>query len=65
MGRVVHYVITRDGPEPVLPGHPLPKGIDRKHYLERVLRPVADGILSEIGQSFDEALGIPQQLTLV
>jgi len=65
VGRVVHYVITRDGPEPVLPGQPLPKGIDRRHYLERVLRPVADGILSETGQSFDEALGIPQQLSLV
>jgi DNA polymerase-2 len=65
VGRVVHYVITRNGPEPVLPGRPLPEGIDRRHYLERVLRPVADGILSETGQSFDEALGIPQQLTLV
>ncbi len=65
VGRVVHYVITRNGPEPVLPGRPLPKGIDRRHYLERVLRPVADGILSETGQNFDEALGIPQQLTLV
>ena len=65
VGRVIHYVITRNGPEPVLPGRPLPTGIDRRHYLERVLRPVADGILPEIGQSFDEALGVPQQLTLV
>jgi hypothetical protein len=30
-----------------------------------VLRPVADGILSETDQSFDEALGIPQQLTFL
>ena len=62
---MIHYVITRDGPEPVLPGRPLPSGIDRAHYVERVLRPVAEGILSETDQSFDEALGVPQQLTLV
>jgi DNA polymerase-2 len=65
VGPVIRYVITRDGPEPVLPGRPLPAGIDRRHYVERVLRPVADGILSETGQSFDEALGVPQQLKLV
>jgi DNA polymerase-2 len=65
VGPVIRYVITRDGPEPVLPGRPLPAGIDRRHYVERVLRPVADGILSETGQRFDEALGVPQQLKLV
>jgi DNA polymerase-2 len=65
VGSVVRYVITGDGPEPVLPGRPLPAGIDRSHYVERVLRPVADGILPEIGQSFDEALGVPHQLKLV
>jgi DNA polymerase-2 len=65
VGPVIHYVITRDGPEPVFPGSPLPSGIDRSHYVDRVLRPVADSILSEIGQSFDEALGMPHQLRLV
>jgi DNA polymerase-2 len=65
VGPVIHYVITQNGPEPVLPGRPLPAGIDRRHYAEKVLRPVADGILSETGQSFDEALGEPQQLTLL
>jgi DNA polymerase-2 len=65
VGPVIHYVITQNGPEPVLPGRPLPAGIDRRHYVEKVLRPVADGIFSETGQSFDEALGEPQQLTLL
>jgi DNA polymerase-2 len=65
VGPVIHYVITRDGPEPVFPGSPLPGGIDRRHYLERVLRPVADTILAETGQNFDEALGAPQQLKLI
>jgi DNA polymerase-2 len=65
VGPVIRYVITREGPEPVFPGEPLPAGIDRRHYVEQVLRPVADGILSETGQSFDEALGAPQQLDLL
>jgi DNA polymerase-2 len=65
VGSVIHYVITRSGPEPVLPGSPLPEDIDRRHYVERVLRPIADAILLEIGHSFDEAMGQPQQLDLL
>jgi DNA polymerase-2 len=64
-GPVIRYVITRDGPEPVLPGRALPDAIDRSHYVERVLRPIADAILPELGQSFDEAIGKPRQLQLL
>jgi DNA polymerase-2 len=64
-GGVVHYVITDGGPEPVLPGRPLPGGIDRRHYLDRVLRPIADAILAELGSSFDEAIGEATQLELI
>jgi DNA polymerase-2 len=64
-GSVIRYVITRDGPEPVLPGRPLPAGIDRAHYVERVLRPIADAILPELGHDFDEAIGKPRQLQLL
>ena len=64
-GRVIRYVITRTGAEPVLPGRPLPPGIDHGHYVEKVLRPVADAILQEVGQSFAEVLGEPQQLSLL
>ncbi|HZR84318.1 MAG TPA: DNA polymerase II [Candidatus Binatia bacterium] len=63
-GPVIRYVMTIEGPEPVLPGRPLPAGIDREHYVERVLRPVADAILPEIGREFDEATGAPRQLRL-
>ncbi len=56
-GPVVRYVITTLGPEPVLPGRPLPAGIDRRHSVETVLRPIADAVLAELGTSFDEALG--------
>jgi len=63
-GRTIHYVITRTGPEPVLPGRPLPPGIDHAHYVEKVLRPVGDSILREVGRSFGEALGEPRQLSM-
>ncbi|MEN8182435.1 MAG: DNA polymerase domain-containing protein, partial [Myxococcota bacterium] len=65
-GPVVRYVVTTtSGPEPVLPGRPFPGGLDRRHYLERVLRPVADSILDLLDSSFDEALGAPRQLPLL
>jgi len=61
----VRYVVTRGGPEPVLPGRPLPARIDREHYVERVLEPVADAIFAEAGGSFGEAIGRPKQLSLL
>jgi DNA polymerase-2 len=64
-GSVVRYVITATGPEPVLPGRPHPPGIDRAYYVEHVLRPVAESILSVLGRDFDEALDRPRQLPLL
>ena len=43
-GEVVRYVITPGGAEPVAPDGSLPSELDRQHYLEKVLRPVADAI---------------------
>jgi DNA polymerase-2 len=65
VGSVVRYLMTRDGPEPVFPGRPLPSGIDHAHYVERVLRPVADAILIHTDQSFDEVLEQPRQMSLL
>jgi DNA polymerase-2 len=64
-GRAVRYVITHGGPEPVLPGEPLPTGIDREHYVQKVLRPVGDAILPHVGLEFDQVLGEPSQLSLL
>jgi DNA polymerase-2 len=64
-GDVIRYVVTRSGPEPVLPGRPLPPAIDHTHYVDKVLEPVADAILEVIGSSFDEAMGAPQQMQLL
>jgi DNA polymerase-2 len=64
-GGVVRYVITREGPEPAVPGRPLPPGIDREHYVQRVIRPLAASILEVAGLSVEEALGEPRQLPLL
>jgi DNA polymerase-2 len=64
-GGVIRYVMTRGGPEPVLPGRPLPPGLDHAHYVEKVIRPVAESILEALDSSFDEALGAPRQLSLL
>jgi DNA polymerase-2 len=64
-GPTVRYVVTRAGPEPVFHGAPLPADIDRGHYLERVVRPLADAILEALGQDTAEALGEPRQLGLL
>jgi DNA polymerase-2 len=64
-GGVIHYVITQAGPEPVFPRRPLPSGIDRRHYVDKVLRPVADALLADLGTSFAEAIGEPRQLPLL
>ncbi|MEE3329980.1 MAG: DNA polymerase II [Myxococcota bacterium] len=64
-GRVIRYVITKSGPEPVEHGVPLPDDIDRAHYIEKVLRPIADAILGEVDQTFGDALGEAKQLDLL
>jgi DNA polymerase-2 len=64
-GGVIHYLITTEGPEPLMGFDPENMTIDRAHYVQKVLRPVAEAILSEVGSSFSEALGEPQQLDLI
>ncbi|MBW2243632.1 MAG: DNA polymerase II [Deltaproteobacteria bacterium] len=64
-GSLIRYVITRRGPEPTPPGTAIPKDLDRSHYVEKVLRPVADAIFELTEHSFDEAIGNPTQLRLL
>ena len=63
--RVVYYVQTLHGPEPILPGRPFPSDIDAEYYVEKVLRPIAEAILGHVGSSWEEALGLPRQLSLL
>jgi DNA polymerase-2 len=64
-GPVVRYVITARGPEPVFHGQALPGDLDRHHYVERVLRPIAEAILEPLGLHVEDALGEPRQLGLL
>jgi DNA polymerase-2 len=60
-GRVVEYVMTRDGPEPAgEQKHPL----DYIHYLEKQIRPVAEPVLELLGLGFDDLAGDDRQLRL-
>ena len=60
-GRVVSYLITRAGPEPLdnLSAEP-----DREHYLAKQVRPVAEPVLATLGLDFDQAIGDDQQEAL-
>jgi len=64
-GPIVRYVVASSGPEPVFHGEPLPGHIDRTHYVERVLRPIAEAILEPLGEHVEDALGEPRQLGLL
>ncbi len=64
-GGVIRYVMTVEGPEAIDPGQVPPPGIDHAHYVERVMRPIADAILPEVGEEFGAVLGEPSQLSLL
>jgi len=49
----------------VEPEGELPREVDRAHYVDKVLRPIADAILVQLGTSFDEVTDQPRQLTLL
>lgn len=50
-GGWIEYVITTAGPEPV---EYINNPIDYDHYVEKQLKPIADGILPFIGLDFNE-----------
>ncbi|MCY3813684.1 MAG: DNA polymerase II [Gammaproteobacteria bacterium] len=59
--RVVSYVMTVAGPEPL---DALVNEPDREHYLDKQVRPVAEPVLAALGLDFDRAVGDDRQLTL-
>ncbi len=60
--RVVRYVMTTEGPEPIQKrSH---ARADYKHYSDRQLAPIADMILRVFGSSYDEITGTGKQLSL-
>ena len=59
--RVVAYVMTTAGPEPL---DALRNAPDREHYLDKQIRPVAEPVLAALGIDFDQAVGDDRQLSL-
>ena len=59
--RVVHYVMTLDGPEPT---DNIRHEIDREHYIETQLRAVAEPVLATMGTTWESACGLPVQRSL-
>lgn len=49
----IRYIITSQGPVPVQMN---PKEIDYQHYIDKQLRPLADGILFTMNDSFEEII---------
>jgi len=61
-GRLVSYVITTDGPEPIdNVQHPL----DREHYVLKQIKPVAEPVLAALGLEFERVIGDHRQLDLL
>ncbi|MCY4566222.1 MAG: DNA polymerase II, partial [Gammaproteobacteria bacterium] len=60
-GRVVTYLITLAGPEPLdnLTAEP-----DREHYVAKQVKPVAEPVLATLGLNFERVIGDDRQLGL-
>ena len=61
LGRLISYVVTTAGPEPVdNVQHPL----DREHYVEKQVKAVAEPVLATLGLDFERVIGDARQLDM-
>ena len=60
-GRVVSYLMTVAGPEPL---DSLQNSPDRQHYLDKQIQPVAEPVLAVLGLDFDGSIGDNRQMSL-
>jgi len=51
--REISYIITADGPTPV---ELFNGNVDYTHYIEKQIRPIADGVLFAVGEDFDSII---------
>ena len=61
-GRIVRYVVTVAGPEPV---DEVQHALDREHYVARQVQPVAEPVLATLGLDFETVIGDRRQLDLL
>jgi DNA polymerase-2 len=58
---LISYVITTAGAEPIdNQQHP----IDREHYVEKQVKPVAEPVLATLGLEFERVIGDSRQLDM-
>jgi DNA polymerase-2 len=60
-GRMVSYIMTIAGPEPVDNRH---SPIDREHYVLKQVKPVAEPVLETLGLDFERVIGDSRQIDL-
>jgi len=61
-GRLISYVMTVAGPEPV---DEVQSPLDREHYVAKQIRPVAEPVLATLGLDFERVIGDVRQLDLL
>jgi DNA polymerase-2 len=61
-GRSIRYVVTTSGAEPL---DNLQSPIDREHYVDKQIRPVAEPVLEILGLDFSRVIGDVRQLDLL
>ncbi|HVS24431.1 MAG TPA: DNA polymerase II, partial [Gammaproteobacteria bacterium] len=59
--RLVRYVMTTAGPEPL---DNLEHALDREHYVEKQVKPVAEPVLEALGLDFERVIGDARQADL-
>ena len=62
LGRMVSYIVTTAGPEPVDNRH---SPIDREHYVLKQVKPVAEPVLETLGLNFEQVIGDCRQIDLL
>ena len=60
-GRLIEYVVTTAGPEPLGDVH---NALDREHYVQKQIRPIAEPVLALLNLDFDNAIGDVKQMAL-
>jgi DNA polymerase-2 len=61
-GRLVSYVMTTAGPEPL---DQVRNPLDREHYVTKQVKPVAEPVLATLGLQFEQVIGDARQLDLL
>ncbi len=59
LGRSISYVITTAGPEPL---DNVRHALDREHYVQKQVKPVAEPVLATLGFDFERVIGDSRQM---